>query len=485
MDPVFGQSILRVTDATNGVSNTTAYSYWPTFNRNTTALMVLCDGVPHAATFNAAAFTVGELTPLFAAPSPSGPLRGEDLIWSGVAAAKIFGHVGGEIWSYHLLTQQYELVYSGPDVISQWSKSIDDRIAAFHTGETVHVVNIATGVHLRAVTQAGLDEGQIDKTGGFVVIKTGTNGWVLNVATGALEPLTNGAPDFMMGHSDNGTGTGLGFEDFNGVVRLRNLATPHVSTVVFEPWTLQGKWPDGMHLSYLADDETWACASMYQGTFTPTDHPIDNEILLFATDGTSRVRRLCHHRGGGPEYWDGPLANRSRDGKFVAYTSTWEGTLGAGRRDVFIVSTKLLLSRRVLLPSAMTSVRREAEFNVPISADYPIVCIVQAVMSQATLDDPATHVRVEVDVQQGASWQFWAGCVFRGGPNQGRGGTPTEIPGFFAPIAEIAGQRIRVSVTPLGPPVQVGIEVEADENTRAAARAAAQAVGMFIPGLTD
>ena len=82
----------------------------------------------------------------------------------------------------------------------------------------------------------------------------------------------------------------------------------------------------------LADDEDWTLVSFYgrkdkQGLF-------HNEIIQAATDGSGRLRRLCHHRSVYKSYWDSPRANISRDGRFVCFTSNWGGS---DRRDVFIL----------------------------------------------------------------------------------------------------------------------------------------------------
>src|SRR5688572_3996162 len=46
IDPVFGTKILRVTGPADGNDNITAYSYWPSFNRNSTRIRYYSNGVP-------------------------------------------------------------------------------------------------------------------------------------------------------------------------------------------------------------------------------------------------------------------------------------------------------------------------------------------------------------------------------------------------------------------------------------------------------
>lgn len=71
----------------------------------------------------------------------------------------------------------------------------------------------------------------------------------------------------------------------------------------------------------------------------------DNEIIGVATDGSKKVYRFAHHRSrwDRSNFWDDPRGNISQDGRFFAFTSNWDRTLGADpwggvRHDVFIVA---------------------------------------------------------------------------------------------------------------------------------------------------
>jgi hypothetical protein len=90
-------------------------------------------------------------------------------------------------------------------------------------------------------------------------------------------------------------------------------------------------WGNDFHVSMLADDESWALVSFF-GSAVPG--VLQREIVLVATDGSGRVRRLAHHRSVFRDYLDTPRANISRDGRFVAFTSNWGGT---ARRDLFVL----------------------------------------------------------------------------------------------------------------------------------------------------
>jgi hypothetical protein len=89
----------------------------------------------------------------------------------------------------------------------------------------------------------------------------------------------------------------------------------------------------------LADDESYACLSMYTGNALNNSGLFKQEIFLVSTDGKQKLKRLCHHRSdysATKDYWDTPRACISRDGRFVVYSSNWENS---GRRDVFIAKT--------------------------------------------------------------------------------------------------------------------------------------------------
>ncbi|MGE5488952.1 MAG: hypothetical protein ACM3ZB_14145 [bacterium] len=65
----------------------------------------------------------------------------------------------------------------------------------------------------------------------------------------------------------------------------------------------------------------------------------DNEIVAIATDGSGTVYRIAHHRAvwDRSEFWDDPRGNISQDGRYFSFTSNWGKSVGANRRDVFVV----------------------------------------------------------------------------------------------------------------------------------------------------
>ncbi len=184
---------------------------------------------------------------------------------------------------------------------------------------------------------------QLDKTGRYLVIKTGQQGKdkievrVADLTLNTITDLTDNGPDFAPGHSDNGKGFCIGADNWENRYTYRNLSTPphKLSTIL----SFENDWSQGSHLSMLADDESYACLSMYTGNALNNSGLFKQEIFLVSTDGKQKLKRLCHHRSdysATKDYWDTPRACISRDGRFVVYSSNWENS---GRRDVFIAKT--------------------------------------------------------------------------------------------------------------------------------------------------
>ena len=350
VDPTFGTTSLRVTDERDGRYCQNAYSYYPTLNCDSTRLHLMCGDRPLLLGFDPEGLRITSKEPLFAVKPPSGfEPRWEGSIWSGAEPDVLFCHQGLNLWSYDVATRAYELVkdFSGelpPGHLAQMSKSLDDNVFAFSRQDPQwHVVGFLVWrrdedrIVLQEDTPDGLDEVQVDKTGRYLVIKTGQQGQgiievrVADLETGRLEDLTDNGPDFAPGHSDNGHGFVLGADNWTNRLTFRELASPHTVRTVLE---LGNDWSQGYHLSLLADDESWVLVSFYVGSKLPSSGVFRNEIVQVAADGSGRVRRLAHHRSLVGEYWDSPRADISRDGRFVAYTSNWGGT---DRRDVFIL----------------------------------------------------------------------------------------------------------------------------------------------------
>lgn len=347
-DPTFGTQIMRVTDEADSKESCNAYSYWPSFNKDSTRFHITCGNRCMLYRFDPKAFRLINKEPLFANKPPSKfEPRWEDAIWGGRDPDVLYCHEGLNLWEYNVAKQQYSLVKNfskefPPGHLCQLSRSADDcvfagslqnpkwnRIGYFvWSRDKDNVVLYKTADH---------DEVQVDKSGRFCVIKTGKQGKgaievsVADLQTGKVEDLTDDEPDFAPGHSDNGWGLVVGHDNIRNCLTFRRLDSPHNAKVLLD---LKNDWSQDYHVSMLADDESWVTLSLYVGNKLPSSGIFKNEVIQVATDGSQRLRRLAHHRSVFKSYWDSPRANISRDGRFIVFTSNWEGT---GQRDVFIL----------------------------------------------------------------------------------------------------------------------------------------------------
>jgi hypothetical protein len=356
VDPTFGTIILRVTDERDGKSNETPYSYWPSFNKDSTRLYVKSDDQSLLFGFDPENFGVTTRRKLFQRTLPEGGYPwADDVIWSGTDPNTVYCHAGLRIYSYNVVVNNFELVhdFAGQvpgDTIWQMSRSLDDDTFAFHlksSRNNYKVVGYAawkrSANSLYAMNETEVNEVQVDKTGRYLVVTmelpdppppppdSGIEVRVVDLQTKQITDLKDGGPDFAPGHHDCGRGSIVGADNWNNRYTFRKLATPHQfnTTVSFEKdWSLSG------HVSLLADDESWALVSTFLANKLPSSGVFKDELFLAATDGSGRVRRLAHHHSVYRDYADTPRANISRDGRFVAFTSNWGSTT---RRDVFVV----------------------------------------------------------------------------------------------------------------------------------------------------
>ena len=346
VDPVFRTTIMRVTDENDGTSCVNAYSYWPTFNLNSTRFFVSCNDTPKLYRFDPDAFQILGKEPMFSAQAPGGGWPNtEDLTWSGLNPNVIFAHVGLRLYAYDVSTRVYNLVkdFTGElpaGHIWQLSRSLDDNVFAFTRRDT-NYSNVGWVVWRRDqntilvnTNMPGVDEVQIDKSGRYLNAKAGFGGGVdlriIDLQTGSVQNLTDAAPDYSPGHSDSGTGIIVGHDNFNNGFTFRRMSTPHQFQSIV---SFGNDWTQGNHVSMLANDESWALISNFNIGSVPPG-VFHNEIFQAATNGSGGVRRIAHHRSVYYDYYDQPRANISRDGRFVAYTSNWGSR---NRRDVFIV----------------------------------------------------------------------------------------------------------------------------------------------------
>lgn len=342
-EPTFGTSIIRITGESDGQYCYHAYSYWPVFNSDNTRLLYYCAGNgARIAQFDPATWTVTKR---------AARLGGSDwqaAIWSPVAPNIIYAT------SYTALRQIDEnkgsystlLDLAGTGHPHRWMWQIhmseDEDTFSFSLKDSTSYALVGYAVYRKSTSQyliyqegvSNLDEVQIDKTGHWLLVKSGVNprNVIINLDTQETVSLNDNTPDFATGHSDAGSGLYVGW-DYTGPVRLinRSFATPHT-------FVSMGAFASSGHVSLLSTDETYVTTST--GVVGTVDTPYENEILKVKLDGSGDVLRYAHHRSvpaaaGSNSYWANPMACVSRNGQFIAFNSTWGNN---NRIDVFVVT---------------------------------------------------------------------------------------------------------------------------------------------------
>lgn len=345
VDPVFGTRILRVTDASDGSSgNGVFYSYYPTFNKDNTYLVVRKQpgSIAKFFVFDQATFTAG---PAFYLERKPVGLQQYAMSWSGVSPHLIYGVGEHNIYEIDVRSQRYRLVKDlsaegEGGLLTQMLKSQDDDVFALSilnkekkaVGYVVYRRSTDRVLVRELVEQ--LDEVQVDKTGRYLTVVLASGGSrIYNLMTEPVSLIADLPKSSGVGFNHHDSGRGTVFTGAaRGALGLRSLAEPTTVRPI-----LPGFWEhigQQDHYSFLGDDETWGLVSRYSISGGPVVKPFDNELVLVATDGSNRIRRIAHHRSIATTYEAQPKATISRDGRYIAFTSNWGKA--KGRTDVYI-----------------------------------------------------------------------------------------------------------------------------------------------------
>lgn len=349
-DPVFGTQVMRITDAntSSGAGFNTAYSYWPTFNSNNTRILAIdtYTGDGRIFTFDPNNFSLGTSI------VPPGGIGSYEwaAVWSHLNPDYMYGTSGASIRRYSVTSNTWTTIQDLSSTFSnqyfhQISLSTDDDVMAFtlknsgnYNVEGYAAVRVSTGQVLYQVATSSLDEVQIDKSGRYLVVKTGDSGIgqvevkVIDLQatpTPTVTDLVDNDPDNSPGHSDNGSNFVVGHADWIDAITARSLSNPHDVTILIQ----DGTWTylQSQHISMLADDDSWALISQFGSI---ANQPLNNEIWFLKTDGSGQKRRILHHYSLYSDYRSSPRANISLNGQFVAFTSNWGNS--NGRLDLFV-----------------------------------------------------------------------------------------------------------------------------------------------------
>jgi hypothetical protein len=375
-DPVFGTEIMRATDEADCAAPGcgTYYSHWPTFNADNTRLLIRKRETGEAIlkTFDPVNFKVGAGREQLPIEYPHGfSLSWESAIWSHTDPDTIYTFSndfkgGMRAYAYNVASHSFTLLKDfsslagGRDYLHQMNKSADDDVFSWsilrvgNNGVPVAYLvwrRSTDKILAHAPNTMDFNEVHVDKTGHWLNVPLnkplpdGDSMEFVNLDTGEVTKILDGAPDYRPGHGDLGTDCIVGFDNDTDGFTWRRMSTPHVLRHVFYLRTGPGPtggaadWTQDVHGTMLADNEDW----MTLATFVdPTVHLphygiFEDEIFQISLDGSQRFRRLLHHRSriGNPaqDYWAMPKPTISRDGRFIAYTSNWENS---GRYDLFI-----------------------------------------------------------------------------------------------------------------------------------------------------
>ncbi len=193
IDPVFQTQILQVTGNSDGNNNINAYSYWPSFNSNSTRLLILdgTNGNTWLYDFDPVSFSISNKRYLFQSPVPGMgyPVNGGDMNWSRINPNVIYAHIGMKIVSYNITTNTYTIIKDLSTVVSsssgeyvfQMSMSEDEMTFAFtrknSSYQTIGFLawNRANNSVYTELT-SHCDEVAVDKTGRYLINKTGQQG---------------------------------------------------------------------------------------------------------------------------------------------------------------------------------------------------------------------------------------------------------------------------------------------------------------------
>lgn len=379
IDPAFGTEVMRATDEADGPAPGlgTYYSHWPTFNADSTRLLIRKGHTGDAIlkTFDPVNFRIGAGREVLPYQYPRGfGLSWESSIWSHSNPEVIYAFAndlkgGMRLYAYNVVRKEFKLLKDfsflsrgRPDYLHQMNMSAEDDVFSWSHMRTGHSGPIAYLVWRRSTDKVlfdtpntmDLNEVHVDKSGHWLNIPLnkplpdGDAMEFLNLDTGALTKIVSGAPDYQPGHGDLGTDCIVGFDAWADGLNWRRMSSPHAVRHVFFFRTAIGRnggvadWTHGFHGTMLADNEDWiTIGTFHDPSATQIGSGIyDDEILQVSLDGSERIRRICHTRSAVDNktettgYWAMPKPTISRDGRFIAFTSNWERS---GRCDLFIV----------------------------------------------------------------------------------------------------------------------------------------------------
>lgn len=348
IDPAFGSTVIRVTDASDGRRCVHAYSYWPAFNADATRILIACDDVPMIVQFDPATGKVGWPAKL------EGPaIQFEGATWSRDVPSTLYAldKAGRKLYRIDVrkgaagfvVLKDFGARYLVP--LEQLTVSEGGSVFGFSVmlGETSKTAAIWRRSDDRILEYPGpagaVNELRVSKTGGRALVTYDDERvYLWTLSTGAVTAAPNSTSHWDLGRTLAANGDGI----LTGIqVRGYELAGWLAPRNVFRYLQRDGRtpnWTIAEHVSARADDETRLVVSTYAGGAT-VDQPFEDEIVIVRSDGGGFVR-LAHTRScecqdtRAKRYWSQPRATIDRSGRWILWTSD----LGSPTRfDVLIV----------------------------------------------------------------------------------------------------------------------------------------------------
>jgi hypothetical protein len=383
-DPATGTVIMRVTSAStsSGAEFATAYSYWQSFNCDSTRLLIedVTNGIMTHFVFNPVAFTLGSKTTPTFSTGGTGSVTREGMMWNHTNPDVLYFVQGVQIRSYNFGTATSTTIASLGSEFSIansqfWQPSIssDDDVIAFSVKDTSSgdytgygAYKISTNTVLYHVDTAILDEVQLDKSGRYLIVKTGVaptvganRNKIVDLNTSTVTDLLNQSPNFAFGHSDVGSGIAVGADNLTDDWRKFNLVTNTTPPILF---AANYRFYDA-HVSLPLGTEAWVHFSPY-GDSSPVHFSagvLDRELMFVKMDASGDVVRYARHWSTGTAYNMSVRANRSMDGKFVVFNSNWG--VEAGRVDVWIAQVPAEVIADAPAPPRVNRIHHKLKFS--------------------------------------------------------------------------------------------------------------------------
>lgn len=355
IDQIFRKQVIRLTDSNDSSTDcTTIYSNQPAFNLDNTKVAVLCTvGFKRFKVFDWDSATNTASNGRINTNLVSG-IREYMASWSKVTPNKFYTCADRNLyefsipsgastaWSNALVKDLSATIGGGAsDYCEQLSVSADDDVFAMHynvggtnVGYLVYKKSTDT-VLLNVNTDGTINEVEIDKSGRYLVVLTAASAVYVWDLQGIPVKTTVTADPF----NHRAMGNGVVVSDcLTRALCIRNLSTPNSVTKILadESWSYAVQQD---HLSIVGTSDAWVLSCRYATNNENVSSAYDNECVQVATDGSQVVRRLLHHHSNvfSGDYDAQPKASMSMDGRYIAFTSNWEGFDVSTRNDVFIM----------------------------------------------------------------------------------------------------------------------------------------------------